>query len=82
MMGFIVPLIFTTSRGDFIHTIGDAHIYNNHLDQVKLQLTRDFRSLPKLKLNPNVDDIFDFKYDDFDIIGYDPHPHIPGKVAV
>ena len=68
--------------GDFIHTLGDAHIYNNHIEQLELQLTRDFRALPKLKLNPEVNSIFDFKYDDFEIEGYDPHPHIPGKVAV
>jgi thymidylate synthase len=62
--------------------LGDAHIYNNHIEQLELQLTRDFRALPKLKLNPEVTSIFDFKYDDFEIEGYDPHPHIPGKVAV
>ena len=68
--------------GDFVHTLGDAHIYNNHIEQLELQLTRDFRALPKLKMNPEVTSIFDFKYDDFEIEGYDPHPHIPGKVAV
>jgi thymidylate synthase len=68
--------------GDFVHTLGDAHIYNNHIDQVKLQLSRDFRSLPKLKMNKAVSSIFEFKYEDFEIEGYDPHPHIPGKVAV
>jgi len=68
--------------GDFVHTLGDAHIYNNHIDQVKLQLSRDFRSLPNLKMNKEVSSIFEFKYEDFEIEGYDPHPHIPGKVAV
>jgi thymidylate synthase len=68
--------------GDFVHTLGDAHIYNNHIDQVKLQLSRDFRSLPKLKMNKAVSSIFEFKYEDFEIEGYDPHPHISGKVAV
>jgi thymidylate synthase len=68
--------------GDFVHTLGDAHIYNNHIEQLELQMTRDFRPLPQLKLNPEVKDIFDFKYDDFEIVGYDPHPHIAGKVAV
>jgi thymidylate synthase len=68
--------------GDFVHTLGDAHIYNNHIEQLELQLTRDFRPLPQLKLNPAVTNIFDFTYDDFEIVGYDPHPHIAGKVAV
>ena len=68
--------------GDFVHTLGDAHIYNNHIEQVKLQLSRDFRSLPKLKLNKEVSSLFAFKYEDFEIEGYDPHPHITGKVAV
>ncbi|MFP4288498.1 MAG: thymidylate synthase [Bacteroidales bacterium] len=68
--------------GEFIHTFGDAHIYSNHLDQVKLQITRKPRSLPVMKINPVVKNIFDFKYDDFTLEGYDPHPHIKGKVAV
>lgn len=68
--------------GHFVHTLGDAHIYTNHVDQLKLQLSRTFRPLPQLHLNPAVRDIFDFKFEDFTIEGYDPHPHIPGKVAV
>ena len=68
--------------GDFVHTLGDAHIYSNHLEQVKLQLTREPRPLPRMELNPEVKSIFDFQYEDFHLIGYDPHPHIKGVVAV
>lgn len=68
--------------GEFIHTTGDTHIYLNHLEQVKLQLTREPRQLPVMRLNPDVKDIFDFKYEDFQLEGYDPWPHIPGKVSV
>lgn len=68
--------------GDFIHTFGDAHIYNNHMDQVKLQLSREVRSLPKMKLNPEVKDILDFSFEDFTLVDYNPHPHIKGIVAV
>ena len=68
--------------GDFVHTLGDAHIYNNHLEQVNLQLTRDPRPLPEMRLNPEVKSLFDFTYDDFEIHGYDPHPAIKGLVSV
>ena len=68
--------------GEFIHTTGDTHLYLNHLEQAKLQLTREPRPLPKMNINPDVKDIFDFKYEDFELIGYDPLPHIPGVVAV
>ena len=68
--------------GEFIHTTGDTHLYLNHLEQAKLQLTREPRPLPKMKINPDVKDLFDFKYEDFELIGYDPLPHIPGVVAV
>ena len=68
--------------GDFVHTFGDAHIYLNHIEQVKLQLSRDTRTLPKMIINPEVKDLFDFKFEDFQLVDYDPHPHIPGVVAV
>lgn len=68
--------------GEFIHTIGDAHIYSNHLEQIQEQLSREPGPLPQMKLNPNVQSLFDFTYDDFELVGYDPHPKISGKVAV
>ena len=68
--------------GDFIHTFGDAHIYTNHFDQVKLQLSRKPNKLPSLKIKRSVKDIFDFKYDDFEILNYNPHPHIKGVVSI
>ena len=69
-------------EGDFVHTLGDAHIYNNHMEQVQLQLTREPRALPQMKINPDVKDIFDFKFEDFELTDYDPHPHIKGVVSV
>ena len=68
--------------GDFVHTFGDAHIYLNHLEQVQLQLTRDPRTLPTMKINPEVKDLFGFQYEDFELLNYDPHPHIAGVVSV
>lgn len=68
--------------GDFVHTLGDAHLYSNHIEQAKLQLTRDFRPLPTMKINPEVKSIFDFKIEDFTLENYDPHPHIKADVAV
>jgi len=68
--------------GEFIHTFGDAHIYNNHMEQVELQLSREPRALPKMILNPEVRNIFDFEFEDFTLMDYDPHPHIKGVVAV
>lgn len=68
--------------GEFIHTLGDAHLYNNHLDQARLQLTRDCRPLPQLKLNPEIMDIFSFKYEDIQLLNYDPHPRIKAEVSV
>tara|TARA_B100001939_G_scaffold347962_1_gene371628 strand:- start:1479 stop:2303 length:825 start_codon:yes stop_codon:yes gene_type:complete len=68
--------------GDFVHTFGDAHIYSNHTDQISIQLSRSPRKLPRLNIKRKVDSIFDFKFEDFEIINYDPHPHIKGKVSV
>ena len=68
--------------GDFIHTTGDTHLYLNHLEQARLQLTREPRPLPKMIINPDVKSIFDFKYEDFQLEGYDPHPHIKADVSV
>jgi thymidylate synthase len=68
--------------GEFIHTFGDAHLYSNHEEQASLQLTRTPRALPTLKINPEIKDIFSFSLDDFELLDYDPHPHIKGAVAV
>jgi len=68
--------------GEFVHTLGDAHLYSNHFEQAKLQLTREPRPLPSMTLNPAVDNLFDFKYEDFELSGYEPHPHIKAAVAV
>lgn len=68
--------------GTFVHTLGDAHIYTNHLEQVKLQLTREPKTLPKMIVNPSVTDLFSFKYEDFQLVDYDAHPHIKGEVSV
>ena len=78
----MVAQVTGLKAGDFVHTIGDTHLYLNHLEQVDLQLTREPRPLPKMKINPNVKNIFDFKYEDFELTDYDPHPHIKGVVAV
>ena len=68
--------------GDFVHTFGDVHLYSNHIEQAKLQLTRTPKSLPQMKINPAVQSIFDFKYEDFELVNYDPDPHIKAAVAV
>lgn len=68
--------------GDFVHTLGDVHLYSNHVEQAKLQLTREPLKLPTMKINPDVKDIFGFKYDDFELVGYEAHPHIKAPVAV
>jgi thymidylate synthase len=68
--------------GEFVHTFGDAHLYLNHLDQVALQLAREPKSLPRMSINPEVSDIFAFRFEDFELLDYDPHPHIKAPVAV
>lgn len=68
--------------GTFVHTLGDAHLYSNHIEQAELQLSRDFRPLPQMKINPEIKNLFDFTYEDFELVNYDPHPHIKAKVAV
>lgn len=78
----MVAQVTNLQPGEFIHTLGDAHIYLNHLDQVKLQLTREPRALPKLIMNPDVSVITDFKFEDFRFENYDPHPHIKGDIAI
>ena len=75
-------LVCNLKNGDFIHTFGDAHIYDNHIEQLKLQLSREPKPLPKMVLNPEIKNIFDFKFEDFTLENYEPHPHIKGTVAV
>jgi thymidylate synthase len=82
LLTMMVAQVCGLKLGDFVHTLGDAHIYSNHFDQVNEQLTRDLRALPTMHINPNVQDIFDFKFEDFTLEGYDPHPPIKGVVAV
>ncbi len=82
LLTMMMAQVCNLQYGDFIHTFGDAHIYNNHFDQVKLQLTREPRPLPTMKINPDVKDIFSFTYEDFELENYDPWPHIKGVVAV
>ena len=82
LLTMMVAQVCDLKLGEFIHTFGDAHIYSNHLEQVNLQLSRDFRPLPQMKINPAVKDIFGFKYEDFTLENYDPHPHIKGAVAI
>jgi thymidylate synthase len=82
LLTLMVAQVCDLKPGEFIWTGGDTHLYTNHIDQANLQLTRDFRTLPKLEMNPEVKDIFGFKFEDFTITGYDPHPHIKAAVAV
>ena len=82
LLTLMIAQVCDLEPGDFIHTFGDAHIYSNHFEQMKLQLTREPRKLPTIKINNEVNNIFDFKFEDFILENYDPHPHIKGKVAV
>ena len=82
LLTLMVAQVCGLKAGEFIHTFGDAHIYSNHFEQVQLQLSRESRALPTMKLNPEVNDLFAFKFEDFELTDYDPHPHIAGKVAV
>lgn len=82
LLTMMVAQVCNLGLGDFIHTFGDAHLYNNHLEQVKLQLSRTARPLPKMKINPAVKSIFDFKFEDFELVDYKPYPHIKGEVAI
>jgi len=82
LLTYMMAQVTGLQPGEFVHTLGDAHIYMNHLEQVKLQLAREPRPLPILKLNPDVKSIFDFRYEDFTIEEYNPHPHIKGEIAV
>jgi len=82
LLTMMVAQVTGLKPGDFVHSLGDAHLYSNHLEQAKLQLTRPTRQLPVMKINPDVKDIFAFRYEDFALEGYDPHPHIKAEVAV
>lgn len=82
LLTMMVAHVTNLEPGEFVHTMGDTHIYKNHLEQVALQLSRESRPLPQMKLNPDVKSIFDFTFEDFTLEGYDPHPHIKGAVSV
>lgn len=82
LLTMMVAQVCGLEVGDFVHTLGDAHVYTNHFEQVELQMTREPRPLPTMKINPDVKSIYDFKFEDFTLEGYDPHPHIKGVVSV
>ena len=82
LLTMMVAQVVDLMPGDFVHTFGDLHLYNNHLEQAHEQLSRDYRSLPKMKLNPTIKNIHDFKFEDFELVGYDPHPSIKAPIAV
>ena len=82
LLTMMIAQVCDLELGDFVHTLGDAHLYSNHLEQAKLQLERDFMPLPTMKINPDVKDLFEFKFEDFELLNYDPHPHIKAAVAI
>ncbi len=82
LLTMMMAQVCDLQAGDFVHTFGDAHLYNNHLEQTREQLSRELRALPTMEINPDVQSIFDFKFDDFKLVDYDPHPHISAPVAV
>jgi thymidylate synthase len=82
LLTMMVAQVCNLKVGEFVHTFGDVHLYLNHIEQTKLQLSRELRSLPTMKINPSVSDLFDFKYEDFVLENYDPHPHIKAAVSV
>ena len=82
LLTYMVAQVCGLKPGEFVHTLGDAHLYSNHIEQANLQLGRECRALPQMKINPEVKSIFDFKFSDFELLNYDPHPHIKAPVAV
>ncbi|MFT4791601.1 MAG: thymidylate synthase [Arcticibacterium sp.] len=82
LLTMMIAQVCGLEAGDFIHSFGDAHIYNNHMEQIELQLSRDIKELPTMKINPGITDIFDFNFEDFTLENYQPHPHIKGIVAI
>jgi thymidylate synthase len=82
LLTMMIAQVCGLQAGEFIHTLGDAHLYSNHIEQAQLQLTRDFRPLPTMRINPEITNLFDFTYEDFELLNYDPHPHIKAAVAI
>ena len=82
LLTMMMAQVCDLTPGDFVHTMGDAHLYTNHIEQTKLQLGRELKILPQMKINPSVKNIFDFKFSDFELVGYEPHPHIKAPVAI
>lgn len=82
LLTMMIAQVCDLEPGEFVHTFGDVHIYSNHVEQVNLQLTREPKALPQMKINPEVKSIFDFKFEDFELVNYEAHPHIKGEVSV